>query len=184
VTLRDELRKSELDGPGAEYLDASGIFYFNGAHTWPASGAPQNIPGAIYQVTFKDEHGLSAFLDFYLAEGNDSTVARLHLKAKRAGAELPSANLRFQFNREHQVAAAVVVAAGREANHHWMTRGNSGREDVSLSHDSWDPDDNLFPLESFITVAELREVVTQWVFGDVLPPPAVQWTRVPDIKWL
>lgn len=183
MTTESVLRKVDLDGPGTEYLDASGIFYFNGRHTWTANGADRNIPGAIYNVTFKDEHGLSRFLDFYLAEGNDATVARLYLKANRAGVELPSANLRFQLNREHQVAAAVIIAATSEGDHYWMTHGNCGREDVRLSHDSWDPDDNLLPPESFITVGELREVLTQWVFGDVLPPPAVEWVRIPEIKW-
>jgi hypothetical protein len=37
----------------------------------------------------------------------------------------------------------------------------------------------------FVTIAELREVVLQWAFGDVLPPPAVQWVTVPheSVGW-
>ncbi|TDV48994.1 hypothetical protein [Actinophytocola oryzae] len=56
---------------------------------------------------------------------------------------------------------------------------------VDLTHDAWNPHDRAFPAESFVTVDELRDVVRQWAFGDVLPPPAVPWVSVPheSVSW-
>jgi len=42
--------------------------------------------------------------------------------------------------------------------------------DVRLAHDTENAAETRMPPESFITVAELRAAVTQWVVGAVLPP--------------
>jgi hypothetical protein len=129
------------------------------------------LDGAVCNVTFSDEQGVSNFLDFYLAHDSSDVVARLYLTPQ--GEKFPSANLRFQFDREHQIAGAVLIAADRDNEQHsWMTRGNAGRDDVSLAHDTWNPAATQIPPEAFITVAELRGVIVQWVLGDVL-----------DVRW-
>jgi hypothetical protein len=43
--------------------------------------------------------------------------------------------------------------------------------------------ETVFPPESFITIPELRKVVTQWAFGDVVPPPAARWIDMPSVGW-
>lgn len=50
---------------------------------------------------------------------------------------------------------------------------SAAQSGAELTHDSWNPDDKRFPPESFVTIDELRDVVRQWAFGDVLPPPVV-----------
>jgi hypothetical protein len=114
---------------------------------------------------------------------DDPAVARLHLTPP--GAKFPSCNLRFHFNVEYNIAAAVLMALdARDELHSWMSRGNSGRDDIVLAHDTWNPDDTRFPPESFISIDELRVVVSQWAFGEVLPPPGVRWVSVPEVGWL
>jgi hypothetical protein len=167
TTIGGQLHKRDLAGPADRFIDTSGVFH---------------VQGAVCDVTFSDEQGVSNFLDFYLAHGSDEVVARLYLTPQ--GEKFPSANLRFQFNREHQVAAAVLIAADQDNQQHsWITRGNVGRDDLSLAHDTWNAVETRMPPEAFITVAELREVITQWVVGEVLPPGPVRWAEVPDVRW-
>ncbi|HWM07098.1 MAG TPA: hypothetical protein VNP92_32575 [Actinophytocola sp.] len=163
----DVLHRTELAAPGGRRLEASGVFH---------------LRGAVYTVAFETPAGLATFLELFLAEADDSQVARLHLTPKGTG--LPAANLRFQLNHMHRVAAAVLIAmdaAGR--SHSWMTRGTAGRPGVTLAHDNWHPVETALPPESFITVADLRTVIGQWAFGETLPPPAVQWATVRDVGW-
>lgn len=168
MTVNGGLRKRDLAGPADRDLRSSGVFYAD---------------GAVYDITFSDARGMSTFLDFYLAHGDNNVVARLYLTPR--GAKFPSANLRFQFDRDHQIAAAVLIAADRDDRQHsWMTRGNAGRADVTLVHDTWNPGDTSMPPEAFITVAELRDLLEQWLVGDVLPPPPTRWAQVPDVRWL
>jgi len=79
---------------------------------------------------------------------------RLHLRAegyKPQGPELPPSNMRFDFNLEHEVAAAVLLILDKDDMiDQWMTLGDAGRDDVFLTHDSWAPMDRQFPMESFI----------------------------------
>lgn len=41
----------------------------------------------------------------------------------------------------------------------------------------------VFPPESFITVAQLRQVVLEWAFDEVQPPEAAKWTDAPGVGW-
>ncbi len=167
TVIGGELHKRDLAGPTDRLLQASGVFHLN---------------GAVCDVTFSDEQGVSDFLDFYFAHGSSEVVARLYLTPQ--GERFPSANMRFQFDRDHQVAAAVLIAADRDNQQYsWMTRGNAGRDDVCLAHDTWNVADTRMPPEAFITVPELREAITQWVVGDVLPPGSARWAEVPDVRW-
>lgn len=163
----NHLRKLDLAGPEDRHLQATGTFY---------------LRGAVHTVTFDNEHGLSTTLDLLAAEGDETMVAQLYLT--RQGETAPSANFRFQFNREHQVAAAVLVALDKRRDlYSWMTRGDAGRDDVTLVHDPWNPGDTALPPESFITVSELRPAVVEYAFGDVLPPLSLRWTSVSDVGW-
>lgn len=167
TTLGRELRKRDLAGPADRQLQASGVFY---------------VDDAVCNVTFSDERGLSTFMDFYLAHGDSDVVARLYLTPQ--GEKFPSANLRFQFDRDHQVAAAVLIAVDRDDQQYsWMTSGTAGRDDVTLAHDTWNPGDTRMPPEAFITVPDLRATLAQWVVGDLLPPSPAQWVEVPDVRW-
>jgi hypothetical protein len=164
-----ELRRADLAGAPDGPLVASGVFQF---------------ADSIYEVTFHNDGGLTRCLDFVLAyPEDDPAVARLHLTSP--GAKFPSCNLRFHYNIEHRVAAAVLIAFDtNDEIHSWMSRGTAGRGGIVLSHDTWNPDDTRFPSNSFISVDELRAIVSQWAFGDVLPPPAIEWVVVPEIGWL
>ncbi|HEV2777874.1 MAG TPA: hypothetical protein VGX25_00580 [Actinophytocola sp.] len=157
----------DLARPDDRYLQATGVFY---------------LSGAVHTVTFDNAGGVVALMKLLEAEGDDSMVARMYLTPQ--GETAPSANLRFHFNREHQVAAAVLVALDKHRRlHSWMTRGDAGRDDVTLVHDSWNPDDTALPPESFIFLPELRPAVVEFAFLEELPPPSVRWASVPDIGW-
>ncbi len=163
----DVLHRTELAAPGGRRLEPSGVFHTR---------------GAVYTVTFESPDGLATFLDLYLAEADDTKVARLHLTPQGTG--LPAANLRFQLSHAHRVAAAVLIAMDADGrSHSWMTHGDAGRPDVALAHDNWHPVETALPPESFITLAELRTVLRQWAFGETLPPPAVGWVSVRDVGW-
>ena len=167
MTEPDVLHRTELAAPGGRRLEASGVF-----HLW----------GATYTVTFETPAGLGTFLGLYLAEADDTKVARCHLTPQGTG--LPAANLRFQLNHAHRVAAAVLIAMDADGrSHSWMTHGEAGAANVVLAHDTWNPLETALPPESFITVDQLRTVLGQWAFGETLPPPAVPWRSVRDIGW-
>jgi hypothetical protein len=166
--VAEALHRTELATiGGGRRLEPSGVFA---------------LRGASYTVTFESPAGLAAFLDLYVAEADDTKVARLHLTP--AGTGLPVANLRFQLSRAHRVAAAVLIAMDAEGDSHsWMTRGEAGVPTVALAHDSWHPVETALPPESFITVEQLGAVLNQWAFGDMLPPPAARWVSVRDVGW-
>jgi hypothetical protein len=164
---QDGLHRTDLAAPGGRRLEATGVFH---------------LRGAVYTVTFETEPALASFLDLYLSSADDSKVARLHLTPQGTG--LPAANLRFQINLANGVAAAVLIAMDADGrSHSWMTNGGMARVGVLLAHDTWHPGETALPPESFITVAQLRTVLAQWAFGEVLPPPAVDWVSVRDVGW-
>ncbi|HEY7596895.1 MAG TPA: hypothetical protein VH969_27360 [Actinophytocola sp.] len=163
----DVLHRMDLAAPGGRRLEASGVFH---------------LRGAVYTVTFENPAGLATFLELYVAEADDTKVARLHLTPEGTG--LPASNLRFQLSRAHEVAAAVLIAMDADGrSHSWMTHGAAGRANVLLAHDTWHPMETVLPPESFITVSQLRTVLHQWAFGEMLPPPAVRWQSVRDVGW-
>jgi hypothetical protein len=163
----DVLHRTELAAPGGRRLEPSGVFH---------------LRGAVYTVTFENPAALGTFLDLYVAEADDTKVARLHLTAEGTG--LPAANLRFHLSRAHQVAAAVLIAMDADGRRHsWMTHGDAGRANVLLAHDTWHPLETALPPESFISVPQLRTALSQWAFGETLPPPAVGWLSVRDVGW-
>lgn len=83
------------------------------------------------------------------------------------------------------MAAAVLLVIDRNRKDvlSWRTVGSAGRPDVVLAHDSWNQHETVLPPESFITIPELRAAVTEWAFGDEVPPPAVAWTDAAGIGW-
>lgn len=167
----DVLHRTELAVTGGRRLEASGVFHLH---------------GAAYTVTFETPAGLATFLALYLAEADDTKVARCHLTPQGTG--LPAANLRFHLNHAHQVAAAVLIAMDADGcSHSWMTHGGAARHpgvaNVVLAHDTWHPLETALPPESFITVDQLRAMLGQWAFGETLPPPAVPWRSVRDVGW-
>jgi hypothetical protein len=144
---------------------------------------------ATYNATFRTEPELTRFLDFLFTAPEVFATSKLYRRAASQPyqPEHDLSGLRFQFDPRHHIAAAVVLADDHDADHlfRWVTRGDAGRSDVVLAHDSWNEHETIFPPESFITVAHLREVVVQWAFGEVLPPPAARWVQAPDdVSWL
>jgi hypothetical protein len=173
-SVENLVRRADLiDAPGGEWI-ASGVFQFS---------------GATYSVQFTNETGLLECLDLMMSRTRKPGTPRFTLRPRGwapKGPEVPPSSLRFDFDRERDVAAAVCLVNDRAGNvHAWMTHGGAGRDDVVLTHDTWNPDDTRFPPESFVTVAQLRELVAQWEFGEVLPPPAAEWSaELPDeIGW-
>ena len=119
------------------------------------------LRGAVRNVTFENADGVVTLLGLLESAGDDTMVHSLHLTPQ--GETEPSANLRFQFNREHHVAAAVLVALDKQRRlYSWMTQGHAGRDDVTLVHDAWNPGDTELPPEAFIIVPELRPAVVEF----------------------
>lgn len=155
---------------------------------WQVAGVFQ-AGSATYNVTFRAEPELVRFLDYLLMAGEPFATSRLYRRAAiyPFRPEYDLSSLRFQFDSEHQVAAAALLADDHDADHlyRWITRGDAGRDDVVLAHDSWNEQETVFPPAAFITVATLRDVVRQWAFGEILPPPAVDWDVAPaGLGWL
>ncbi|OLF11138.1 hypothetical protein BLA60_14210 [Actinophytocola xinjiangensis] len=156
----------DLAGPDDRNLRATGVFY---------------LRDAVHNVSFDSVDAVVTVLDLLDSLGDDSMVHSLYLTPQ---GEPASANLRFQFNRDHQVAAAVLVALDKQRRlHSWRTTGTAGRDDVTLVHDAWNPGDTVLPPESFISVQALRSVVVEFAIGTGLPPGPVEWVAVPDVGW-
>ncbi|HEX4700713.1 MAG TPA: Imm1 family immunity protein [Pseudonocardiaceae bacterium] len=153
---------------------------------WHVAGVFDSGAGS-YSATFHSEPELARFLDFLFASPTKPATSRLYRRASihPFRPEYDLSNLRFQFDGEHNVAAAVLLADDHKEDrvYQWMTRGTAGRTDVALAHDSWNEHETLFSPESFVTIPQLRAAVTAWAFGDDMPPPAVPWTDVSGIAW-
>jgi hypothetical protein len=149
------------------------------------------VGSADYQTELRNEAELARFLDFLLAAPMKPATSRmyLHLSIYPLRPERYASNLRLQFDMQRQVAAAVLLAINRAHDQvlSWMTAGEGRRRDdreVVLAHDSWNEHETLFQPGSFITIPDLRRIVTEWAFGDVVPPLAVRWVDAPGIGWL
>jgi hypothetical protein len=157
-------------------------------HSWVVSGVFQ-VDGADYEARFTGEAELARFVDFLLTTPGVPATSRLYLHPDIVPArpERQLSTLRFQFDAEHDVAAAVLLVLDPESGgvSCWMTSGRAGRDDIALTHDSWDRDGARFPPEAFVTITELRAAVLQWAFGEVFPPAVIEWTEVPhqQIGW-
>jgi hypothetical protein len=154
-------------------------------HGWVASGVFQ-VGAANYQCEFRAEPELRRFVDFLIASPVKPATSRLYLhqSVTPVRPEHHLSNLRFQFDAEHDAAAAVVLLIDHD--HEllaWMTHGGTDRPDVTLAHDSWNEDETLFPPESYVSLAQLREVVAEWAFGELVPPRGVRWSAVSDVTW-
>lgn len=154
-------------------------------HDWVVSGSFA-LDGANYTAEFHGDAELGRFLDFLFAAPTKPATSRLYLheavEPRRPEHEL--SNLRFQFDAEHNAAAAVILLLDQNNQlSTWITAGGVNADNVVLAHDSWNEHETLFPPGAFITVPQLREAVLQWAFGPVVPPPAVTWTDASGIDW-
>ena len=143
------------------------------------------VGGANYHATFLNADELDRFLDFLFASPHKPATSRLflHPNVVPRRTEDQLSNLRFQFDLEHGVAAAVLLVAVDDEVLQWRTKGSSVHSGAVLAHDSWNEHETLFPPESFITMTELRQAVVDWGFGEQVPPDAVRWVRTEGIDW-
>jgi hypothetical protein len=139
-----------------------------------------------------DEDGLSAFLTAITHSPVATSPVRMFLTpagyqpTKPLPIELPPSALYFDVDQEHQVAAAgLLVATTDGASSQWRTHGDAGVDGVTLAQDPYNPEFTLFPVESFITVEQLRDTVFGWAFGDLIPAPASIWQPASawDVRW-
>lgn len=163
------MHRADLRHADQHQLSASGAFY---------------LPGAFAEIKFETPSGLSEFLTYYLEHGDDSRIGRMHLTPNSSAIKHPVANLRFQFNRQHQVAAAVMLAAHQDDSlHTWVTADNAARHDLELAHDSWNPEGTRFPPDSYVHMLTLRHALLAFAFGRRLPPPPATWREHEDVGW-
>jgi hypothetical protein len=145
------------------------------------------VDGSSYEATFATKAELGRFLDFALSSPVKPATTRLYLHPDEVPTkpEHQVSNLRFQFDPDHEVAAAVLLVIDRSHRQllSWRTVGDAGRSDVVLAHDSWNEHETRLPAESFITVPQLSAAVMDWAFGNVVPPPVVAWVEVGGIDW-
>jgi len=175
--VESRVRRLDLAHADTHDIVASGVFQFS---------------GATYEVAFQTEAGLRECLNTMMALSGKPATPRLYLQARgytSSEPEWPPSNLRFDYDVNHDVAAAVLVALDRHNEiHTWMTRGGAApsHEDAILTHDSWNPAERRFPPQALITIDQLQELVVQWAFGEVLPPPVVDWAVEPhdEVGWL
>lgn len=139
-----------------------------------------------YPVT---PEGLSRYLDNLISSAVKTSPVHLYLIPVGYRIELPEfppSNLHFDIDQEHRVAAASLAVWDKHDDvRQWMTVGDAGRDDVLLTQDASNPDVKRFPSESFVSIPQLRQLVVQWAFDDLLPPAAAQWrpTSEREVGW-
>ncbi len=151
-----------------------------------------NLDNTSVSLRIRDAAGLDFLLDTVLRPAARTSTVSMYLMPypnrhiPSSSNDWPSSNLIFDVDQEHQVAAAGLLTLERgEQGHQWMSVGESGRDDVALEMDPTEPGSHVFPSSSFITLPQLRQVVTEWAFGEVLPPPSIQWREAGDeVRWL
>lgn len=143
--------------------------------------------GSSFSATFGAEAGLRAYLDMVSRyPGNTSTVTMLlkprgYRPAPSAPPEFLPSSLYFDVDQASGVAAAaLLVTDATGLSHQWLTHGDLGRDDITLVMDPYNPAYATFPQESFLPISMLRDAVSQWAFGDDLPPTAVTWRQATE----
>lgn len=145
---------------------------------------------ASYECEFWYAEELRKFLDFLFESSGKPATSRLY-RHKNIHPRKPEhylSNLRFQFDAERGVAAAVIVVfdedeEGNVSRFSWMTRGDAACDGVVLAHDSWNQHETMFPPESYVTIDQLRDVVLEWAFGERVLPSGVEWLPAPEVGW-
>jgi hypothetical protein len=137
-----------------------------------------------------DSGALASFLDDVTSAAATAT-AWLELRAPgytpgERPTEFPPSHFQFAVDAVLHVAAAVVLVVDRDGiQHRWLSQGTAERRDAVLVADPWNPM-TRFPGESAITLAELRQAAAEWAFGDVFPPPAIEWRNATEAesRWI
>ena len=143
---------------------------------------------ASVSMKIKDGEGLSFLLDSVLAADAAPTTVSMYLTPANyrpeqlTPPEFPPSNLYFGVDQEHGVAAVALLAFDRDQqSHQWLPRGNAWRPDVAaLAMDPTIPDDTPFPPDAYVTIDQLREIVSGWAWGADLPPVGVEWRRASE----
>lgn len=145
------------------------------------------VSGASYSAEFAAESELARFLEFLFTSKVKPATSRMYMHANTSPLrpEHYVSNLRFQFDPDYQIGAAVLLVIDRASDRmrSWRTVGEAGRTDVVLAHDSWNEHETVFPPEAFVTLSELHTLVMQWAFGETVPPPVVSWADVVGVDW-
>lgn len=141
------------------------------------------LPGATCDATFTSVEGLRDFLSYYLNHGRTDVVGRMYLVSSTL--KWPVANMRFQFDHEQQLAAAVLLATHKDGTiKSWFTADGVQHSGVELSHDSWNPENTRFPDSAYVHMPVLRHTLLEFGFGSQLPPVAASWQECVDPGWL
>jgi hypothetical protein len=151
------------------------------------------LRGATVSMTMHDADGVSFLLDCLLDPAAAPTTVSLHLRPRDyrpedlQTAEFPPSNLVLGIDQRHGVAAAALLAFDRDhRSHQWLPQGDAWRDGVAtLVMDPAGPADSLFPREAYVSVPQLREIVTQWAWGTELPPAGVRWRVATEreVRW-
>jgi hypothetical protein len=151
-------------------------------HVLVPGGNFRDDAGSTFTARFATETALHVFLDLVLGYPGRTSTVTMFLKPRgykpspSAPPEFLPSSLYFDVDQASgTAAAALLLIDATGTSHQWLSRGNLGRDDVVLVMDPDNPEYATFPQESFITVAALREAVTQWAFGNELPPAATTW---------
>ena len=138
--------------------------------------------GSSFTARLATETALHGFLDLVVRYPVKTSTVTMFLEPRgykpspSAPPEFLPSSLYFDVDQASGTAAvALLLIDATGTSHQWLTQGDLGRDDLVLVMDPENPDYATFPPESFISVAVLREAVTQWAFGDELPPAATSW---------
>jgi hypothetical protein len=144
-------------------------------------------------IKVHDAEGLTFLLDSLLDPTAAPTTASLVLKPRAyrpeelSPPEFPPSNLLVGVDQKRGAAAVALLAFDRyHQSHQWLPRGNAWRADVAaLAMDPANAEDTQFPREAYITVPQLRKVVSGWAWDAELPPAGVQWRRATEreVRW-
>jgi len=174
------LHKADLAHGTGQPLVPSGVFHL------PIPSDRYYLNGTRFSAHIVDDNGLEYFLESLLNCPMKTSTVCMYLKPEDyqpQEPEWPPSNMYFDVDRERQLAAIALLAFDKQGNsHQWLTQGEAGRDDVTLIMDPWNPEFKRFPTESVITIAQLRGAVREWAFGDILPPPSLNWRSASEAE--